>query len=217
MDGKQIFLGLYVDSKFAFCACDLGCIFLARSHHTRAVQLRNLAIVELDDTDCVVSVAVVAEVGLYCGDADSTYALDFAIIAKEPQCEIDIVDRAVDEDATGKAGVLHEEARRVELVARLGAEDRGCADAARLQAGEGVSIGGVEAPGETAEDFLGGVRSEGGLVGGDYRLRLQMLEKSGHENGSTYSFRACGKWLLAKNMQAELNCFYGLFGVHGGG
>lgn len=52
--------GLGINSEFALCTNDLGCIFLARSHHPRSIEIRNLAVVELDQSDRVIAVVVLA-------------------------------------------------------------------------------------------------------------------------------------------------------------
>lgn len=75
---------------------------------------------------------------------------------------------AIDEDAARKGGEGDEEARGVELVARLAAEDGGRADGAGGGAAVGVAVGSVEAAGEAAEDFE--VRLLGGRL--DDRLGL---------------------------------------------
>lgn len=82
------------------------------------------------------------------------------------------MDGAVDEDTTGELGVFDEETRGVELVAGLGAEDAGGADQAVVHLVEGVTVGGVEAAGETAHDFLVGELLNGFIFGVDDGLGL---------------------------------------------
>lgn len=66
------------------------------------------------------------------------------------------MDGAVDEDAAGELGVLHKEARRVELVAGLRAEHGGAADEALAHLLVRIAVRGVKAPREAAHDFLVG-------------------------------------------------------------
>jgi hypothetical protein len=42
--------------------------------------------VELDNSQGIVSVIVLAEVGLHGSDTDSSHALDLAVFAEEPKC-----------------------------------------------------------------------------------------------------------------------------------
>ena len=66
------------------------------------------------------------------------------------------MDGAVDEDTARELSVFDEEARGVELVAGLGAEDAGGPDQAVIHLVEGITVGSVEAAGETTHDFLVG-------------------------------------------------------------
>lgn len=135
----------------------------------------DLAAVEFDDADAdaVVAVVVSPQLGVHGGDADRRHALDRRVLAEEPQRGIDVVDGAVDEDAAGELGVGDEEAGRVELVAGLGAEDGGAPDQAGAHFGVRVAVGGVEAAGEAADDFLGGVLLLRSSIGGADRLGLE--------------------------------------------
>ena len=141
----QIRYRLGIDGDLAIRANDLCHIMLPGSHHATGIEISNLATVELDDADTVVDIAVLGELGLQGGDADRHDGLDLAVLAKVPQCQVDVVDVAVDEDAAAELGVGDEEAGWVEFVAGLGAEDRGTADVAAVAAGPGVAVGGVEA------------------------------------------------------------------------
>lgn len=119
----KVQLGLGVDSDLAVGTEDLGGVLLTSSHHARAVQLSDLATVELDDTESVVTVVVLAQIRLHGGDTNSCDALDLDVLAEEPKSQVNIVDGAVDEDTTGEFGVGNEETTWVELVTSLGAED----------------------------------------------------------------------------------------------
>lgn len=63
------------------------------------------------------------------------------------------MDVAVDEDAAGVSGVVHEEAGRVELVAGLRSDYGWPSDVAAFHACVGVAVAGVEAPAEAAHYF----------------------------------------------------------------
>lgn len=126
---------------------------LPGSHHAGGVEVSDFVAIELYDADAVVYVLPLSQAGLDGGDADGIDALDHAVLAEIPQREVDVVDVAVDKDAAGELGVVDKEARGVEFVAGLGAEDGGAADAAVVHALKGVAVGGVEAAGEATEDF----------------------------------------------------------------
>lgn len=142
--------GLRVHRQLPFRPDNLGGILLAGSHHARSVKVRDLAVVELHQADRVVAVVVLAQVRLDGGDAHGGHGLDLAVLAEEPEREVDVVDRAVDEDPAGELRVRDEEAGRVELVAGLAAHHGRRADRPGLHFAEGVAVGGVEAPREPA-------------------------------------------------------------------
>lgn len=160
--------GVGVDSQLAVGTDDLSHIVLASSHHTRRVEVGDLATPELNNAHTVVNIFVLAQLRLYGGDTSSDDALDDGVLAEEPQGKIDIVDVAVDEDATAKLGVCDEEAGGVKLITSLGAEDGRAPNATVIHAVEGVPVRGVEAAGEAAHDLQ--VRLLDGGV--DDRLRL---------------------------------------------
>lgn len=112
------------------------------------------------------------------------------------------MDGAVDEDPAGELCVFDEEAGRIEFVAGLRAEDTGDAYGTSGDFVGGVTVRGVEAAGEGAHDFLVGIGEEGLLVGGDDGLG---------------EVDACAQGFLAEYVEAALDGFDGLFGVHGGG
>ena len=199
VDGQHVLSGVAVDRQLAVWASDFRAVFLSCCHHAAAEQLRDFAVVELYNADCVVTVVVFAELRRDSRDADGTHGFDVGVFPEKPECEIDVVDGAVDEDAAGELGVLDEKARGVELVAGLRAEDAGDADVAGGDLGEGVAVGGVEAAREAAHYFLVGVCEEGLLVGSDDSL--------GEVN-------ACAEWLFTQDVEAALDGFDGLFSVH---
>jgi hypothetical protein len=71
------------------------------------------------------------------------------------------VDVTVDEDAAAELRVLYEETGGVVFVASLRTKDRGAAYGAGEGGGVGGEVGGIEAAGETAHYFLGGVGAGG--------------------------------------------------------
>lgn len=161
--------GVGVDGQLALGTDDLSHVVLARGHHTGRVEVGDLATPELDNSDTVVNILVLAQLRLHGGNTGRDDTLDNGVLAEVPEGKIDIVDVAVDEDATAELGVGDEEARGVQPVASLRAEDRGAADEAIIHSGEGVSVRGIEAAGEAAHDFEMGLL-DGGV---DDRLRLQ--------------------------------------------
>lgn len=88
------------------------------------------------------------------------------------------MDRAVDKDATTKLGICNKKSRGIQLVAGLGAEDRGRTDVAVRQAAVGITIRGVEAARETTDDFLGREFLDGLLIGSDDGLGLLLSASS---------------------------------------
>lgn len=75
------------------------------------------------------------------------------------------MDIVVDGDTAREFGVGNEEARGVELVAGLAAEDGWVANRARCCAAMGVTVGDIGTVGEVAEDFEVGLL-EGGANDG---------------------------------------------------
>lgn len=67
------------------------------------------------------------------------------------------MDTAIDKNPAGVFCEADEETGGVALVAGLGADDFGDADGAGGDVGVGSAVGGVEAAGEAAHDFEGGV------------------------------------------------------------
>lgn len=109
----QIRLRVSIDSDLALGAHNLRHVVLARGHHPASVEVGDAALPELDDADRVVHVAVLAQARLYGCDAHGRNGLDAAFGTEEPQRQVDVVDRAVDEDAAGEGGVGDEEARGI--------------------------------------------------------------------------------------------------------
>lgn len=165
VDVDQVERRLRVHGQLALRTDDLGSIFLAGSHHARGIEVGDFAIVELDEADCVVTVVVLAKIRLHSRDTHGRHGLDLAVLAEEPQGEINVVDRAVHKDSAGKFGVGDEEAGRIELVAGLTPHDGGGADSAGRHFCERISVGGIETTGETAHHlevrFLGGGIQDG--------------------------------------------------------
>ena len=115
---------------------------------------------------------MLAEIGLHGSNTNCSHALHLAVFAEEPKSKVDVVDRAVDEDTTGEFSVGNEEPTGVELVAGLRAEDRWSTDVTVDGATVSIAIGGIEATGETADDFLVGEFLDRGIIGVDDGLRL---------------------------------------------
>jgi hypothetical protein len=83
----------------------------------------------------------------------------------------------------------------------LGADNGGCAYGATGDSGMGGAVGGVEAAGEAAEDFLGWVVGGGGEDGAGL-VFCAMLEGRGLEEGRVqlYGFNTGTQWFLAKDV-----------------
>lgn len=77
------------------------------------------AYVEFNDSQRIITIIVLPQIGLHGRNTDSSHALHLGILTEEPQREIDIVNRAVDKDTAGELGVGNEEPARIELVACL--------------------------------------------------------------------------------------------------
>ena len=73
--------------------------------------------------------------------------------SEEPECEVNVMDAAVHEDAAGVFCVFDEKPRGVEFIACLAAEDGGGAVEAGGDFGVGGEVGGVGAAGEAAHYF----------------------------------------------------------------
>ena len=153
IDIHQIHLRLHVDGQFALGPDNLGRIFLPGGHHPAREEIGDFPSIKLHDPHGIVPVAPFPQSRLHGRDAVGDDGFDFAVLAEEPEGEVDVVDAAVDEDAARVLGVGDEEARRVEFVAGLGAEDGGGADQAGGCFGMRVAVGVVEAAGEATHDF----------------------------------------------------------------
>lgn len=141
----QVVRRVLVDSELAVCTDDLGDVVLTSGHHTRSVEVGYAAAPEFDDADAVVDVLVLCEARVAGVDAYGADGLDDAVGAEEPECQVDVVDCGVDEDAAGVLGVGDEVLVIAVLVACLRTEDGWASDATVVGAFEGCSVAGVEA------------------------------------------------------------------------
>jgi hypothetical protein len=105
---------------------------------------------------------------LDCRDSHGADALDNAILSEEPKREVDIVDVAVDENATGELSVRDKEARRVQLIARLRAKDARPTNSAGVDSLPRVAVRSIKAARKSTEDSEIRLR----VCGIDYALRL---------------------------------------------
>lgn len=80
---------------------------------------RSVTHVELNNTQRVIAIIMLAQVRLHGRDPNGSHALNLSLFTEEPQRQIDIVDTAVNEDTTRELGVGHEETTGVQLVACL--------------------------------------------------------------------------------------------------
>lgn len=221
-----------VDGQLAVGADDLGGVLLTGGHGAAAEELSDgaAAAVELDHRDGVVAVVVATQSGACRRDAHRAQALDrhrtAVLVAEEPECQVDVMDGAVDEDAARQLGITDEEAGPVQLVARLRAEDDRLTDYSGPHLGVRVAVGGVKAAREAADCFLGRVPFQGLAVGRTDGLGLKGEERMSESRGCwgvlgtrqrTYDFNAGAQRLLAEDMETHLDGSDGLLGVDGGG
>lgn len=150
VDIHQVQRRLRVHGQLPLRAYNLGGIFLTGGHHARGVEVGNLAVVELDEPNRVVTIVVLAKIRLHGCDTHSRHGLDLTVLTEEPEGEVDVMDGAVNKDSAGEFGVGDEEAGGIKLVAGLTAHDGGGANGAGRHLGEGISIGSIEATGKTA-------------------------------------------------------------------
>lgn len=134
--------------------------------------------IELNNPQRIIPIIMLPQIRLHSRNPNSSNTLHLTLLPEEPQRKVDIVNGTVDEDPARELGVRDEEPGRIELVACLAAEDGGCAYVAAGQAGVGVAVGGVEAAGEAADDFLGGIFLDGGFVGVHDGLGLVVIVSS---------------------------------------
>lgn len=151
-------------------------VFLPGSHHAAAEQLRNAAIVELDNAQGIIPVIVLAQFRRDRRDTNRRDGLDHRVLAKEPQGQIDIMDGAVDKDPTRELRVFHEEPAGIQLVAGLRAEYTRTTNLAALHLLKRITIRGIESTAEAADDFLRRTASLGGAVGVDNGLALYKIQ-----------------------------------------
>ena len=64
---------------------------------------------ELHHTNPIVDILKLPKFWLHCYDSHRAHTLNNTILSKEPACEIDVVDIAIDEDATRELFVRDEE------------------------------------------------------------------------------------------------------------
>lgn len=90
--------GVRIDGELALCADYLRRVVLAGCVHARAVEVRDLAVVEFHHADAVVDIAVLGEVGLESCHTEGDDGLDLGQVfavgvgAEVPQCQVDIMD-----------------------------------------------------------------------------------------------------------------------------
>lgn len=196
-------------------------VFLASSHHPTAEQLGNTAVIELDDSQRIIPVIVLAQLRRHSRDTNRGNGLDNRVLTKKPQRQINVMDRAVDEDTTRELRVFDKETARIELVAGLRTEDARATDKTGLHLIECITVGGIEAATETADDLLRGVGFLGGAVSVDYCLTLfsvRLLPSIGcYQSIDTYLLHSSTQWLLAKDVQALVDSLDGLLSMHTGG
>lgn len=218
-DVDQVQGRLGVNGQLTLGADDFGGVFLAGCHHARGVEVGDFAVMELHQTDGVVPVVMLAQVGLNGGDTHRRHRLDLAVLAEEPQSQVDIVDGAVHEDTTRELGVGDEEPGGVQLVAGLTAHDGGSTNSTSGHLVECITVGGIEATGETAHYFefgLLGCCIEDGLGLLKRHVSCIAREASGGKEVKTYDLDTGRQGFLAENVLASLNGLNGLFSVHGG-
>lgn len=121
-------------------ADNLSSHVLAVSLSPAAVVVGHLAAPELDNTDAIVDVAALGQLGVVGEGADGEDGLGDEVVAEEPHGQVDVVDAAVDEDGAVLGGVAHEEARVVAQVTRLAANHEGRANDAGLDLGLGFAV-----------------------------------------------------------------------------
>lgn len=129
--------------------------------------------VKLNNPQRIIAVIMLAQIRLHSRDPNRRHALDLAVLAKEPQRQVDVVDRAVHEDPARELRVRHEEPARIQLVARLRPEHRRRANVAACHAPVCVAVRGVEASREAADYFLSRVLLDGFAIGVDDGLGLE--------------------------------------------
>ena len=183
---------------------------MASSHHPTAEQLGNTAVIELDDSQRIIPVIVLAQLRRHSRDTNRGNGLDNRVLTKKPQRQINVMDRAVDEDSTRELRVFDKETARIELVAGLRTEDARATDKTGLHLIECITVGGIEAATETADDLLRGVGFLGGAVSVDYclalfrsvsLLQLDDIRVYGHTSSTLvlngFSQRTCRPLLIA--------------------
>lgn len=155
--------------------------------------------IEFDNSNGIVTIVVLPQIGLHSCDAHSRNALHLAVLAEEPQRQVNIMNGAVDKDATAELSICNEKARRVELVSSLRPEDGRRANGARREAPVGVTVRGVKPPREAADDLLRRILLQGLVVRVDDGLG---------------DLDAGAEGLLAQHVQALLDGLDGLLRVH---
>ena len=153
IDVNKIALRLHIDSQFPLCTDNLSSVLLPRSHHARAIQIRNPSAIELDDPNRIIPVIGLQQRRLDGRNPTRNNRLDSRVLPEEPQRKIDIMDRAINKDPGRELRVGDKEPTRIKLIARLTPENRRPPNKARIHLLPRVTVGSVEAAGETAHDL----------------------------------------------------------------
>jgi len=153
VDIHQIAYWLRIDCQFALSAYDFRGIVLPSRHHSTSEQICYLPSVELYNSYSIIPIIMFSKLGLHGRYPGCYNTLDLGVLSEEPQSEIDVMDGAVDEYATGELGICDEETGWVEHIACLGAEDGRASYEPRLHFVKGITVGSVEAAGESAHYF----------------------------------------------------------------
>lgn len=119
MDLDMIFPSLHVHSEGPTFAYDFRRILLARCHHARAVQGGDLAAIEFECGYSIVPVIHSVEFRVYSSHPHCLNALKLALLAEEPEHEVDVMNRAVNEDTSTRLSVTDEVTRGVVKVGGL--------------------------------------------------------------------------------------------------
>lgn len=147
-----VVLGHNVDADLSTGTGHFGADVVAVGLGAGAVEVGNLVVPELDDTNSVIDVIGFLELGVVSQGTNSPARLGDGVV-EEPKGQINVVDGAVDKDAAVSGGIAYKETSLIKHIASVGAHYEGFTNGILLYLENGFAVGVVEATGESSHDF----------------------------------------------------------------
>ena len=173
MNFNMILSHLHVHTHRALLANYLAGILLTCRHHPTTIQRSNPSTLKLDCGNRIVSVVARFQSWVDSTNTHGLQALDLPGLTQEPEHQINVVNRAVHEDATACLRILEKEIRGIVHIRSLRSEQNRSSELSSFDSVVSLAVRCVEATGEATHHFLVGVNLEGLLVGIEDGLSLK--------------------------------------------